>query len=302
MRELKVPGKVMLSGEYAVLHGGTAVMAPVPRYLIIRESNEINSSSLPPVASEALNLDVKEIYDFEDQNGRPGLVLDDSQFYSTDSNGTKVKLGLGLSAAEAVGVIAFRFERAGLSWQDNRDRIIKYAFEVHSRVQGGLGSGADIAACGFAHPIKFRKENDRMHIEPIEGGLRKYKIPLKIAWTGKPSNTRDMVAAFEKWADAGDKELLQEFIASADELADAWFQSPLKELFDKIDAFTSNLRQISEAANLSLFLPVHDELEAWARNNGGRAKPTGAGGGDMILLVGDLPARHPEDTLIPLML
>ncbi|NIR65794.1 MAG: hypothetical protein GWN61_16235, partial [candidate division Zixibacteria bacterium] len=79
-------------------------------------------------------------------------------------------------------------------------------------------------------------------------------------------------------------------------------QLPPADLFEKIDEFDSRLRKISEAANLSLFLPIHDEFKAWARNNGGRSKPTGAGGGDMILMIGDLPTSHLKRTLIPLML
>jgi phosphomevalonate kinase len=292
----------MLSGEYAVLYGGTAVMAPVPRHLIIKESNEMNSSSLPPVASEALNLDVKEIYDFEAKNGRPGVALDASQFYFINSQGNKVKLGLGLSAAEAVGVIALRFERAGLLWQDNRYKIFQYAHQAHNQAQEGLGSGADVAACAYASPIKFRREEDKVHIEPITGDIMKFKIPLQIVWTGTPANTRDKVAAFERWVETENNHLLRGFIATADQLANAWFKLQMADLFEKIDNFNSRLREISEAANLSLFLPIHEEFDGWARGNGGRAKPTGAGGGDMILMIGDLPTSHFKATLIPLML
>ncbi len=302
MTELQIPGKVMLSGEYAVLHGGTAVMAPVPCYLLLKESDSRDSSEYPRVVKHALELRIDEISDFESKNGMPGIELDNSQFLSVDSEGNKLKLGLGLSAAEAVGTIALRFERAGLPWEDNRDKIIKYAFKAHNLAQGGFGSGADIAACAFAHPIKFRKTEEKLHVEPIEADLREYKLPLKLAWTGMPSNTRNMVVAFENWAKSGDRDLLKRFIASADDLANAWFRQPLDELFEKIDDFSWHLRQISKSADLPLYLPIHDELEEWARINGGRAKPTGAGGGDMILIIGDLPVRHPEDTLIPLML
>jgi mevalonate kinase len=293
----------MLSGEYAVLYGGTAVMAPVPRYLIIKESIEMDRSSLPPVASEALNLDVKEIYDFEAQNGRPGVALDDSQFYFINSQGNKVKLGLGLSAAEAVGVIALRFERAGLPWQDNRYKIFQYAHQAHNQAQEGMGSGADVAACAYASPIKFRKEDDKVHIEPITGDIMKYKIPLQLVWTGIPADTRDKVATFKQWVETRKKNrLLKELISTSDQLADGWFHVPVEDLFDRIDAFTSCLRKISEAADIHIFLFVHDRLDIWARNNGGRAKPTGAGGGDMILMIGDLPFGNLKRTLIPLML
>ena len=49
------------------------------------------------------------------------------------------------------------------------------------------------------------------------------------------------------------------------------------------------MQQIAEIAKMPYKLPIHHEVEEWARSNGGFAKPTGAGGGDMIMLVGDLP-------------
>jgi phosphomevalonate kinase len=302
MKKVQVHGKIMLSGEYAVLHGGTAVLMPVPNYLTVYEREGDQSGQLSPIVQKAFEIPVEETKAYEKSSGLPKIEIDDSQFYSLSPDGKRVKLGLGLSAAEAVGVIAFRFERAGLSWSGNAEKIIRYAYKVHNEVQGGAGSGADIAACGVGHPIKFKIINNKMQIDPIDPEHEDNLPPLKLVWTGVAADTREYVRKFSNWlaSDSKSKNMLQKLIETSNALAEAWFTVPPDSLFKMIDEFEKVMRDISNSANLGMFLPIHDELARWARDNGGRAKPTGAGGGDMVLLVGDLPVRDPQETIIPI--
>ena len=46
MTSVRIPGKVMLSGEYAVLYGGTAAMAPVPRFLQADAATNTNTLTM----------------------------------------------------------------------------------------------------------------------------------------------------------------------------------------------------------------------------------------------------------------
>lgn len=64
------------------------------------------------------------------------------------------------------------------------------------------------------------------------------------------------------------------------------------------DEFVSRMAEIATAAKLPWRLGVHEELDEWAREHGGRAKPTGAGGGDLVLLVGDLPLDELKEMLL----
>ena len=60
------------------------------------------------------------------------------------------------------------------------------------------------------------------------------------------------------------------------------------------------MKEISKSAGISYFMPVHTQLDAWARRHGGRCKPTGAGGGDMVLMAGELPLDQLPRLCIPL--
>jgi phosphomevalonate kinase len=299
MISISVPGKLMLSGEYAVLRGGTAVLVPISRYLTVAESLVADSSRQSPVIRAALAFPIEETEKFERDHGLPCVSIDYTGFSHRDSSRKTVKLGIGSSAAEAVGIVALRFERAGLAWSKNRNKIASYAHTIHRQAQGGIGSGADTALCAFREPIEYTMGHGP---HPIEFEP-KTDIPLHAVWSEHPSDTRKMVADFESWLSRGEPAaaaLLSRLVESSRELADTWFRTPQDILFQQLDRFCSALHTCMEAAAIQYRLPIHHELESWAEKQGGRAKPTGAGGGDMILLVGDLPVSELGMTVIPL--
>jgi len=303
MISIKVPGKVMLSGEYAVLYGGTAVLVPAPFYLKLVETKSAPDKKYSPIVTEASSYNIPEISEYENEHGKPYVELDADEFFSKDIDGNLQKLGIGLSAAEAVGVVALRFERAGLSWDGNRFKIAAYADKIHRKVQGGIGSGADIAACAYAQPIKFRRIDDQLDIEPINPEEFGISIPLNIIWTGIPANTRTLVGDFQKWLNNGGvstKKLLDRLIESGNNLADQWFVQNQSSLCESLDSFIDILDEIAVSAGLSFMLPIHSEIANLAKNTGGRAKSTGAGGGDMILLIGDVSIDKIKYKVIPL--
>lgn len=299
----------MLSGEYAVLRGGTAFMVPVPRYLEIAESDSLDTERLTPVLRYGLDYYIEEIADFEKKDPLVGFDIDAAEFFETDRENKSVKLGLGASAAEAVGLVALRYERAGKSWSvsdpygsEHTRRIAEHAMAVHREAQGGRGSGADVAACAYQKPIKFKRIDSKPSITPIDKPYRQ-KIPIALLSTGIPADTRKMVDKFESWLENRSSEkdrLLSELIESSDRLADAWFVRSKDVLFDMIDRFSDAMKPIAHGSGLEYRLPIHEEIERWARFHGGRAKPTGAGGGDMILLIGELPLEELTGLIIPI--
>ena len=139
MNRVEIPGKAMLFGEYAVLIGGTAVMYPVARYLILSEKNEHGPVAYTKVISEARKIDIPEIAPYENEYGVVELDFDNKQFFVSDGNGNHSKLGLGLSSAEAVGVVSLRLKRAGFDTERHADKIAEYALKAHRHAQRGQG-------------------------------------------------------------------------------------------------------------------------------------------------------------------
>ena len=303
MNSVRIPGKVMLSGEYAVLYGGTAVLLPLRRYLHIYRAEQRMNRAYPPVVRAALEIEVPAVADHEFNAGVPHLEIDRGELMGEDSNGRPVKLGLGGSAAEAVGTIALRYESAGLPWIQHWYEIAKLAHRAHREAQEGLGSGADIAACAYRRPLCFRRDGSSFTTEAIPVPNDEDVPPLTLLWTGQPADTRTMVRRFDDWrqASAGNDGLVTSLRDHADELAPLWFKGDNAALLEALDGFEAVLHECCGKAGVAYQLPLHARLAAWAKRHGGRAKPTGAGGGDMILMVGELPLDQlAGQMLIPL--
>lgn len=305
MNKIRVPGKVMLSGEYAVLYGAKAMMMPVPRFLEISETEDRAEESQSHVAQTALKLHIPEIAEFEEIHGIARFNVDSRSFYDEDMLGKTSKLGLGCSAAEAVAVISLRFLRAGKSPAHHKQEILKYALAAHKAAQQGLGSGADVAVCTYKEPVRYSLSEQEYSLEFVKLNQSEKGVQLNLAWTGQAADTRSMVAWFQNWYRKGGrraKDLAYRLIKASDILASIWFDSSKKELFQLLDEFSDVMARCARAAGIPYFLPIHEEIGEWAKRHGGRAKPTGAGGGDMILLIGELPINELKRLFIPLRL
>jgi len=302
MTSVKVPGKVMLTGEYAVLYGGTSVVVPVPRFLTISDSISSKKPQLSHVVRLALDYPISRIQEYEQRHGQPNLEIDYSQFVHTGPAGSKVKLGLGSSAAEAVGVTALRMERAGITWQDHRQEVARIADAVHREAQGGTGSGADVAGCAYASAIRFRRDSGGTSVEEVYAEWKNYP-PAYLVWTGQAADTRSLVRQFQEWLAMSGKSgerSLKNLVDASNRVAKAWFEVPFEKLCTVVDSFSNQLDICAKQAGLELKLAIHHELEEFAKRHNGFAKPTGAGGGDMILLMGNVPFDELDLDCIPL--
>ncbi len=299
--QVRVPGKVMLSGEYTVLIGGTAVLVPVPRYMTLTAVDSAGPSSDTPVIREALAEPIPELAELESDLPPLRLTVDRSEFMTTDENGVTQKLGLGGSAAEAVGVIAMRFQRCGVDWKTIPETIFKYADNAHRRAQGGMGSGADVAAIAYRRPIRFRRVNDQAEIEIIEKPQPEFIPELALAWTGVSANTREFVPKFLDFVKREPEDYrLEDMNRCSAKLAEAWFSKQRGELDHDLDFYINSFVFGLRKAGIEWMISRHVELYEWMQSNLGWAKPTGAGAGDMALLVGHMPQKDRPELIISL--
>ncbi len=300
---VSIPGKVMISGEYSVLSGGKSILFPVDKSIQIRESNNFVMLQSSPVLRESAKIDIPRLSG--STSNLTGIDIDYSEFYAERKSDKKsIKLGLGSSAAEAVGIIALRYMISGLDWTSYRDEISEIAFKAHWLGQGKRGSGADVVTCAMNQPIEFTLSNNN----DLPFSYKSLKdecsdlVTLNLFWSGIPSNTRDKVDLYHKWVKSEKSKgtvKVEELVKAANHLADAWFEDD-STLFDAIDRSTSLLLEMSAWAGFDYWLNKHLALDVWAKQNGGRIKATGAGGGDLILLVGDLPLDELDGLIIPL--
>jgi len=296
MTEARIAGKVMLSGEYAVLYDAPAVLLPVPRHLTVYESKHRPLKPLSRVAHAASVYPVPALRLAERELPPLHCVVDQGEFITSDKHGRAMKLGIGTSAAEAVGVLALRYLRTGMDWREHQAQLLTDAIQIHVQAQANIGSGADVAACVYGKPIKFCRSGKTPVATPLAEETSP-AVPLALVWTGQPADTRKLVRQFCEYVQHNQAQmqpLLRKLESLAAALGDAWFDATPETLYGLVDEYCAEMRASAAAANLPWELKAHQELAAWARKHDGRAKPTGAGGGDMVLLIGDLPLQKLE--------
>lgn len=308
-RLLTAPGKLFLSGEYAVLWGGVArVLAVGPRVSalvrpradrtveIVLESRRVTGDTTPLGVHwhQDITPDVHFVARTIDlalrANGREGSGFTVAFEPSPVAGG--LKLGMG-SSARAV-VLASEASR----WAtEGTFDALKLALVAHAEAQKGKGSGGDVAACFAGGMVRYRRY-DVAGLLPAttRGGLGTALssappvdavrlaaggFPFIYAFTGQSASTTSMVATIEAtWGEAQ----RASFVLSSDTLGDELEAALLKGDFPRLVEACERL----QALLFSLGPTRTDGIErvlALAKAMGCTGKQSGAGGGDGCLLM-----------------
>lgn len=291
MIRARAPGKLFLTGAWAVLEGAPAIVVAIDRFA--EASIEGEPSTMPEVIAVARRLEAN-------------VPHVDVSAMQKDAR----KIGVGSSAAAAVAaagvILAARDLRAEGAKRDaplDLETIVDAAVRAHREVQP-RGSGADVAACAHGGVVEVRRVGDRLEVtkRSLPAGLVVRTFVL-----GRSSSTRDALDRFvARRADAK----VDYAIAS---MSDAATIGARAVADDDLDAFLSaaaaHVRAL-EHLGAALDLPLvpfevamaRDLLESssGASNDAKTAEmqapnvllPSGAGGGDTVVWLG---ARAPTD-------
>lgn len=269
------PGKVFLIGEYAVLEDGVAVVAAVNR----RATGQYIPDMAP--SSALVEHAVRQAADaFGELDGAlpPGSVLVDT---STFHDGVH-KMGFGSSAAAAVAAVGAVLEYVGRPVAQHRAVVHELADAAHRASQGGVGSGADVAAAVHGGVIRFRRPgNGPFEVAPLTlpPGLQ-----VLVFWSGSPASTPRMIEAVRSVAERNAplyRWIMEELRGASLRFADALGQGDAAAAIEAAVAFMEPLEELGNASGVPIVTPVFKAAGAAAQDAGGVAKPSGAGGGDV---------------------
>ena len=284
------PGKVILSGEYAVLDNAPAIcmaidcraeakiqkcngeISRVKSTGFLSEEGEFKSSKNGISwckGTEFKVIDaVWQVINFKRLIGLK-INLDTSSF--TDDLSDR-KLGLGSSAAIIVALTA------AMKNCDDPESIKILTHKAHKKLQGGLGSGADIATSLCGGLIKFQTENYTTKSLSWPNGLF-----YRLIWTGSSASTKDKLILFMKGQDRFSR---KELINGATSMATLWQSGDAKKIIAGYESYCNLLYKFSCDYDLGIFSMGHKELLSHAKKNNLVYKPCGAGGGDIGILLG----------------
>jgi phosphomevalonate kinase len=267
----RAPGKIVISGAYAVLEGAPAIASAVDRFVVADAAH-----STPTPTPEVLAA-------FE---GAPAPACDASALFSSGK-----KLGLGASAAILVASLAARIieERGALGDIELATAVLSRALRAHQSAQGG-GSGVDVAACAFGGTIAFRRGGESPEALAV-------KLPadltLEVWWSGRPASTSELIGKVNALRDRASLRyirLIEVQEAASLEAEIALQRGDSSAFLRALDAQRFALDALGNAAGAPIVDDVARALGEAASALGGAALPAGAGGGDVLVFAGLAPS------------
>jgi phosphomevalonate kinase len=294
----RAPGKLVLSGAYAVLQGAPAIVSAVDRFVEADTSRP--AERVTPEVAAALEGEAAPYFDASALREGP------------------YKLGLGSSAAILVAslaalALARRGESAAgslpLSDRELESAVLLPALAAHARAQGG-GSGIDVAAAARGGTLVFTRGADAPELRSVTlpAGLR-----IETWWSGEPAVTASLVGLVRALGarDAAQHAALLGAQADASHAAArAVAAGDAAGFIAALAAQGRALRALGDAAGANIVTAAAAALAAEAEQERATALPSGAGGGDVLIFVGlapssprfrELAARH-SHRLVPLAL
>ncbi len=313
---IRVPGKAMLAGEYAVLAGAPAIAIAVRRYLSCRVSRadlfELQALGSrwhegEPVpapllfAAEALRVSRRYLSGRHLEPAPLALVIED-ELHASDGR----KLGLGGSACATVAVAAALLQAARISPERNRALLFKLASLAHAQAQGTSGSAVDVAASTWGGTLWTY----RADVEPLRAALRtsppafaaavdgaqapetvRLRDPpaVLLAFSGLSASTPLLVQRIEAFAQReprGFAEFVARTSAACDRLRRALETADHVAMIEAVRACGQELEALGTHAGVEIVTREHRAMAAAAHLEGAAAKTSGAGGGDCAIAVG----------------
>ena len=301
------PGKLLLTGEYAVLENAPAVSAAtdlratVEIYSVGTKNSELHVvntghrygfdadlvgasrwindpgefGAIIDAALDVLNEDGLQ----PEQSPAMGISICTRDFYqqAANLNETPQKKGIGSSAAVATALTAALQVSAG------KDPDLGTALKVHHRFQGYQGSGVDVATSWFGGLITMLPGQPSTSIPRVQElswpeGL--YVMPV---WTGQSASTTAKLSLLNAYKAASPdawKKVFEPVCATAKVAAEAWENGTGSEILKSIRRFSESLRQLDMAASLGIWSEPHQRLGSFTNQSDVVYKPSGAGGGD----------------------
>lgn len=277
--KVSAPGKMMISGEYAVLEGAPAIVAAVQTRALAwvaegEHEDRASEKRFPEAfASAAIAADALDIE-------APPFRVDVSELRRAGQ-----KLGVGSSSAAAAAAAALVYALADAPLDD--PGVLRAALDGHREVAPS-GSGADVAACTLGGFVRYQRKAGTWDVSatPVTwpSGL-----VARVAWTGSAASTHQLVGMVHQLRDARPNDYQVAMKRLAEE-SERFVESFATDAIAATHAYYLAMEALGDAAGAPIVEERLRKVSTLAREHGGAAKPSGAGGGDVALAVFDSEA------------
>lgn len=295
---LFAPGKLIWMGEYAVLDGAPSIVQAVDRGL------RLDFVASPDPIAVTSDLWAGDLLLSEATADRAETALLAAVVATLTEAGsalapltgtlklaspdlidatTGLKFGFGSSSAAAAALTVALGRLAGLPDQ----RLAALAHAAHRRFQKGAGSGIDVETSLFGGLAAMRRGPSGLSVTPLQlpPGLS-----IAVLHAGEAANTRTMLATLAAARDAalpGVESALASMAAAAEASVAAIVAGDVSDFLTLVARFAAAERALSAAASLPIMSASVERCIEVAARAGWVAKPSGAGGGDIVVAFAD---------------
>lgn len=260
----RAPGKVVISGAYAVLEGAPALVTAVDRY-VVADTRKVATFEAPEARAAIPD--------------RPLPHIDVSALRRGDR-----KLGVGSSAAIVVASLAAVTleQHPALGPSDLAERVWEPALVAHRTAQGG-GSGIDVVTSAFGGTRRcwLQGEKLRSTAHTLPDGLS-----VELYAAQKSASTPKMLTLVRAWAQRAPevyRETMDDLKAASVRAAHAM---TLDSFVQSISQQMTHLTRMGDACGAPIVPSFLRSLASRALDDGVAVHPSGAGGGDIVLCMG----------------
>ncbi|WP_437496317.1 hypothetical protein [Sorangium sp. So ce1099] len=300
---VRAPGKLVLSGAYAVLEGAPALVAAVDRYVIADPARpadlvteEVQAAIDAGALDRAVWFDAAAL-----RSTAPTAPAAGPPAPAAPPLEASRKLGLGSSAAILVATLAARAAARGSTmataaaaaaavgqpmpaW-DTRALFLD-ALAAHRRAQGG-GSGVDVAASVYGGVLCCQLgPGGELAVTPhaLPG-----RLAVEVFASDASARTSDMLERVRALAASAPEAHRALLGAAAEGARAAVAAADVRALVAALDRQVDALAELGERAGAPIVTPALRRLRPAAAAEGASLAPSGAGGGDVSIFVGAAP-------------
>jgi len=318
MLRVRVPGKLILLGEYAVLEGADALVIAVDRYALVRIDEPPSEGGFQLGTSlhkESFNFGFDEagkiVLDYTPEEKlwqqsafarqaieaicrrlasagftvKPfSITINTDQFYLSGDQ----KVGLGSSAALITAIVyaLASFHNARKVLLPDEQSLFHFCYDVHAEVQHKQGSGIDVAASVFGKVVQYNryrtmnKTGDGTQVLPyLPANL--YWLPV---WTGTSSSTSQLLQAMDEFSIENPSEyglIMEKLSRLSNSGCQAIKQNEVETFLARVKEYYFVLQKLSQRSGIPIISPIHEKIAWIVYQTGGYYKPSGAGEGDL---------------------
>ena len=310
---ISVPGKIILSGEYAVLDGAVAIVCSTDQRLKVSIKNTDNDHHTYTTSMSKGHFPFQHDHDANIRwlASDPGLFgtlvqyafralaltpeeklcieIDSSEFFISNNENKNTKLGIGSSAAVSVGLIKALSRYLKLSLPP--EVLLEKSTLVHRMFQDNLGSGIDVLS-SFADQGVIECTKDSINDFSWTQLTWPEGLYIKILSTGEDAATHHLIDNYYQAQKKFAKEcslVLQELLRIASKLSTAWTSQNINAILDLLIAYDVQLKKIDQLGSIGIYTTIHKNLQRIAEEFNVFYKPSGAGGGDIGLALSSSP-------------